>query len=113
MHYSRLCAVLIDCQTSDLEGAARFWGEALGRPERHCGDGQPVGELHPEHRLDARGAHVRPPPKPRRRCATAAAAVASDTSNTIPRTRRVRLSATILNLHPSCKGSVSYHFNST
>jgi hypothetical protein len=24
--------VLIDCRTSDLEGAARFWGEALGRP---------------------------------------------------------------------------------
>jgi predicted enzyme related to lactoylglutathione lyase len=32
MHYSRLCAVLIECQTSDLEAAARFWGEALGRP---------------------------------------------------------------------------------
>jgi hypothetical protein len=32
MHYSRLCAVLIDCRTSDLEGAARFWGAALGRP---------------------------------------------------------------------------------
>jgi catechol 2,3-dioxygenase-like lactoylglutathione lyase family enzyme len=24
--------VLIDCRTSDLDGAARFWGEALGRP---------------------------------------------------------------------------------
>ena len=32
MHHSRLCAVLIDCNGSDLEGAARFWGEALGRP---------------------------------------------------------------------------------
>jgi predicted enzyme related to lactoylglutathione lyase len=31
MHYSRLCAVLIDCRTSDLEAAARFWGAALGR----------------------------------------------------------------------------------
>jgi hypothetical protein len=31
MHLSRLCAVLIDCQTSDLDGAACFWGEALGR----------------------------------------------------------------------------------
>ena len=31
MHYSRLCAVLIDCRTSDLDAAARFWGEALGR----------------------------------------------------------------------------------
>ena len=32
MHHSRLCAVLIDCKTSDLDEAARFWGEALGRP---------------------------------------------------------------------------------
>src|SRR5580692_12942419 len=32
MHHSRLCAVLIDCRPSDLDGAARFWGEALGRP---------------------------------------------------------------------------------
>ena len=31
MHRSRLCAVLIDCRTSDLDAAARFWGEALGR----------------------------------------------------------------------------------
>jgi Glyoxalase-like domain len=32
MHHSRLCAVLIDCRTSDVAGAASFWGEALGRP---------------------------------------------------------------------------------
>ncbi len=32
MHHSRLCAILIDCNTSDVEGAARFWAEALGRP---------------------------------------------------------------------------------
>ena len=32
MHYSRLCAVLIDCRTDDIDAAARFWGEALGRP---------------------------------------------------------------------------------
>jgi hypothetical protein len=31
MHHSRLCALLIDCRTSDLDTAARFWGEALGR----------------------------------------------------------------------------------
>jgi hypothetical protein len=31
MHHSRLCALLIDCRTSDLDAAARFWGEALGR----------------------------------------------------------------------------------
>lgn len=32
MHYSRLCALLIDCKTSDVDEAARFWAEALGRP---------------------------------------------------------------------------------
>jgi len=32
MHYSRLCAVLIDCKTSDVDEAARFWADALGRP---------------------------------------------------------------------------------
>ncbi|HYM43715.1 MAG TPA: VOC family protein [Steroidobacteraceae bacterium] len=32
MHHSRLCAILIDCNTPDLDAAARFWGEALGRP---------------------------------------------------------------------------------
>jgi len=31
MHHSRLCAVLIDCKTSDADQAARFWSEALGR----------------------------------------------------------------------------------
>jgi predicted enzyme related to lactoylglutathione lyase len=32
MHRSRLCAILIDCKTSDVDAAARFWGEALGWP---------------------------------------------------------------------------------
>lgn len=32
MHLSRLCAVLIDCKTADLDEAARFWAAALGRP---------------------------------------------------------------------------------
>ena len=32
MHHSRLCALLIDCRTADLDAAARFWAEALGRP---------------------------------------------------------------------------------
>jgi catechol 2,3-dioxygenase-like lactoylglutathione lyase family enzyme len=32
MHHSRLCALLIDCNTDDLDAAARFWAEALGRP---------------------------------------------------------------------------------
>ncbi|HTS91373.1 MAG TPA: VOC family protein [Stellaceae bacterium] len=32
MHRSRLCAVLIDCKAADIDEAARFWAEALGRP---------------------------------------------------------------------------------
>jgi hypothetical protein len=32
MHHSRLCALLIDCSATDLDGAARFWADALGRP---------------------------------------------------------------------------------
>jgi catechol 2,3-dioxygenase-like lactoylglutathione lyase family enzyme len=32
VHHSRLCALLIDCRTSDLDSAARFWADALGRP---------------------------------------------------------------------------------
>jgi hypothetical protein len=35
MHHSRLCAVLIDCKTADVEEAARFWACALGRPVDH------------------------------------------------------------------------------
>ena len=30
MHKSRLAGFIIDCCTSDLEAAARFWSEALG-----------------------------------------------------------------------------------
>lgn len=30
MHHSRLSGFIIDCDTQDLEGAARFWGSALG-----------------------------------------------------------------------------------
>ena len=32
MHHSRLCAVLLDCNVDDVDEAARFWAEALGRP---------------------------------------------------------------------------------
>ena len=31
MHYSRLCALLIDCRTADVDQAAKFWADALGR----------------------------------------------------------------------------------
>ena len=32
MYHSRLCALLIDCNTSDIDRAATCWSEALGRP---------------------------------------------------------------------------------
>ena len=32
MHHSRLCAILIDCNTVDVDTAAGFWAQALGRP---------------------------------------------------------------------------------
>ncbi len=32
MHKSRLAGFIIDCNTGDLEGAARFWSAALGQP---------------------------------------------------------------------------------
>jgi len=35
MHHSRLCALLVDCQVSDIDEAARFWAAALGRPVDH------------------------------------------------------------------------------
>jgi hypothetical protein len=31
VHHSRLCAVLIDCKTPNVDAAADFWAEALGR----------------------------------------------------------------------------------
>jgi predicted enzyme related to lactoylglutathione lyase len=31
MHHSRLCALLIDCRASDVDQAAKFWADALGR----------------------------------------------------------------------------------
>ncbi len=42
MHHSRLGAVLIDCNAVDLERAARFWAQALGRPldTDHPGTGE-------------------------------------------------------------------------
>lgn len=35
MHYSRLCALLIDCNTIDIHAAASFWAAALGRAVDH------------------------------------------------------------------------------
>ncbi len=32
MHKSRLSTFVIDCKDAEMEKAAKFWGEALGRP---------------------------------------------------------------------------------
>lgn len=40
MHKSRLCGFIIDCNTPDLQSAARFWGAALGMPVQQL----PAGE---------------------------------------------------------------------
>lgn len=32
MHRSRINGILIDCNTDDMDAAAAFWAEALGRP---------------------------------------------------------------------------------
>jgi hypothetical protein len=32
MHHSRLCTVVIDCQTGDLKEATTFWSRALNKP---------------------------------------------------------------------------------
>jgi predicted enzyme related to lactoylglutathione lyase len=34
MHKSRLGTLVIDCQTEQLDAAAAFWSEALGRPSK-------------------------------------------------------------------------------
>lgn len=37
MHKSALNGFIIDCQTADLDGAARFWAEALRLPVSEAG----------------------------------------------------------------------------
>jgi predicted enzyme related to lactoylglutathione lyase len=54
MHKSKLAGFIIDCQTTDLERAAEFWGSALGMPVRALPPGE--GEIYKElqdsqHRL--------------------------------------------------------------
>ena len=54
MHRSKLCGFIIDCQGPDLQGAAAFWGSALGMPQRALpgteGDSY-VRLLDPQHGL--------------------------------------------------------------
>jgi predicted enzyme related to lactoylglutathione lyase len=41
MHHSRLSSIIIDCRTEDLEAAAKFWSQALGRPLKEGNSGGP------------------------------------------------------------------------
>ena len=38
MHRSRLAALIIDCQTDDLDSAVEFWSQALGYSEKRSTD---------------------------------------------------------------------------
>ena len=38
MHKSRLAAVVIDCETDDLDREAEFWSNALGAPPKRTGE---------------------------------------------------------------------------
>jgi hypothetical protein len=54
MHKSKLAGFIIDCQTGDLDGAADFWGSALGMQVRALPPGE--GEIYkkledPKHGL--------------------------------------------------------------
>lgn len=50
MHKSRLGTIVIDCQTTNVEEAAKFWSAALGRPAVRLDPDQPAyrGLLGPE-----------------------------------------------------------------
>lgn len=38
MHRSRLSSLIIDCRADDLDAAAQFWSQALGRPIKEGAD---------------------------------------------------------------------------
>jgi predicted enzyme related to lactoylglutathione lyase len=38
MHHSRVSTFVIDCKVEDLDAAAEFWSQALGRPVRRTND---------------------------------------------------------------------------
>jgi hypothetical protein len=54
MHRSMLSGFIIDCETDDLDGAARFWASALGMTTSPCpGDASRYVRLHDRaERLD-------------------------------------------------------------
>jgi len=54
MHKSMLAGFIIDCQTDDLDGAAKFWGGALGLELRKLDDPEERDYTHlldPQHGL--------------------------------------------------------------
>ena len=54
MHRSKLAGFIIDCQTTDLHSAARFWSQALGMEQKVLPaeeGGKYVRLLDPQHRL--------------------------------------------------------------
>ena len=56
MHKSKLAGFIIDCQTTDLERAAEFWGSALGMPVRALPPGE--GEIYKELEDSQHGLHI-------------------------------------------------------
>lgn len=42
MHRSRLCGFVIDCRSEDMDAAAEFWSQALGRPVRPAQPDEPL-----------------------------------------------------------------------
>src|SRR5258707_15155906 len=56
MHKSKLAGFIIDCQTTDLDRAADFWGGALGMPVRALPPGE--GEIYKELEDSHHGLHI-------------------------------------------------------
>jgi predicted enzyme related to lactoylglutathione lyase len=56
MHKSKLVGFIIDCQTTDLDRAAQFWGDALGMPVRGFPPGE--GEIYKKLEDSQHGLHI-------------------------------------------------------
>jgi predicted enzyme related to lactoylglutathione lyase len=56
MHKSKLAGFIIDCQTTDLDRAAEFWGSALGMPVRALPPGE--GEIYKKLEDSHHGLHI-------------------------------------------------------
>jgi Glyoxalase-like domain len=56
MHKSKLSGFIIDCQTTDLDGSANFWGNALGLAVRALPGRE--GEVYKELVDDQHGLHI-------------------------------------------------------